>query len=39
MVRFFVLGDPHHSIVDPYRLIADVFELSALVIFLYMTTK
>ena len=39
MIRFFVFGDPHSSIIDPYRLIADVFELSALIILLYMTTK
>lgn len=39
IIRFFVLGDPHHSIVDPYRLIADILELSALAIFLYISTR
>lgn len=39
LVRFFILGEESHSIIDPYRLIADVFELSALMIFLYISTK
>ena len=39
ILRLFVLHTEAHSIVDPYRLIADVFELAALSIFLYITTR
>lgn len=39
IVRFFVLGEESHSIVDPYRMIADIFEVVALSIFLYISTK
>lgn len=39
IVRFLILNDPHHTIIDPYRLIADVFEIIALGIFLYISTR
>jgi hypothetical protein len=39
VLRFFLLHTEAHSIVDPYRLIADVFELVAVSIFLYITTR
>jgi len=39
VLRFMILHEPAHSIIDPYRLVADVFEFSALAIFLYISTR
>lgn len=39
IVKIFIFGISTASIVDPYRLIADVFELFALGIFLYISTR
>ncbi len=39
IVKIFIFGISTASIVDPYRLIADVFELFALGVFLYISTR
>ncbi len=39
ILRLVFLSQETHTIVDPYRLIADVFELVALSIFLYISTR
>jgi hypothetical protein len=39
IIKVLIFGLATHSIVDPYRLIADVFELVSLIILLYLTTR
>lgn len=39
ILRLVFLGEETHSVVDPYRLIADIFEFVALSIFLYISTR
>ncbi len=39
ILRLIILGEETHSIVDPYRLVADIFELIALSIFFYISTR
>ena len=39
VIRFFVFGLETHSLIDSYRLIADIFETFALALFLFMSTK
>lgn len=39
VIRFVFLGVEAHSIVDPYRLLADFFEFIALTTFLYICTR
>jgi hypothetical protein len=39
VIRFVFLGVEAHSIVDPYRLVADFFEFIALTTFLYISTR
>lgn len=39
IIKVFVFGISSSSIVDPYRLIADIFELVSLLIFIYITTR
>jgi hypothetical protein len=39
IVKVFFFGVATHSIVDPYRLVADVFEMTSLIILLYLTTR
>lgn len=38
-VKILVFNVPTSSVIDPYRLIADVFEFLALLIFLYISTR
>jgi hypothetical protein len=39
LINYFVFGSTVSLPVDPYRLIADVFELIALTIFIYIATR
>ncbi len=39
IIKVFIFGVTTSSIVDPYRLIADVFELVSLLIFIYITMR
>lgn len=39
IVKIFVFGIPTASVVDPYRLIADIFEFVSLLIFIYISTR
>lgn len=39
IVKILFFGVSTHSVVDPYRLIADVFELFSLLILIYLTTR
>ena len=39
IIKIFILGVETSSVVDSYKLIADVFETLALTIFVYMSTR
>ncbi|MBI5253265.1 MAG: hypothetical protein HY930_02540 [Euryarchaeota archaeon] len=39
IIRFILFNEERHTIVDPYRLIADVFEFIALGTFVYISTR
>ncbi len=39
IVKIIFFGVATHSVVDPYRLIADAFELVSLIILIYLTTR
>lgn len=39
IIRFVLFNDARHTIVDPYRLLADVFEFIALSTFVYISTR
>ncbi len=39
VIRFFFFGLETHTIVDPYKLIGDIFETFALATFLFMSLK
>lgn len=39
IIRLVFLNEARHTIVDPYRLVADVFEFIALSTFVYISTR
>jgi hypothetical protein len=39
IIKVFVFGVTTSSVIDPYRMIADLFEFVSLLIFLYITTR
>lgn len=39
IIKVFVFGIEASSVVDPYRLIADMFETLALLVFIYISTR
>jgi hypothetical protein len=39
ILRFLMLHQETSTIMDPYRLVADLFELGALSVFLYISTR
>jgi hypothetical protein len=39
IIKVFLFGVTTSSVVDPYRMVADLFELASLLIFLYISTR